>query len=87
MKKEPAGKLLEATLVAPTSIAVPGFALIYSRMWGSLLAFSLLLSLSGYYTYSSISNGKSPAIGISILLSVHFLSLTYILVAKSKGTK
>ncbi|MCO7217982.1 hypothetical protein [Halomonas sp. OfavH-34-E] len=84
MSKETAGKLLEAALLTPTSIAVPGFALIYSKMWRPFLIFSLLLLSSGYYAYLSTTSDSSPVIGTSIFLSVHFLSLSYILVAKSK---
>ena len=83
MKKE--GKLLEAALVTPISISIPGFALIYSKMWLPFLIFSFFLLASGYYAYSSLASDNSPIMGASIFLSVHLLSLSYILVAKSKG--
>ncbi|WGI25164.1 hypothetical protein QEN58_17800 [Halomonas alkaliantarctica] len=84
MKKGKEGKLLEAALVIPITISVPGFALIYSKMWRPSLIFSLLLLASGYYAYSSMASDNLPIMGGSIFLSVHFLSLSYILVAKSK---
>ena len=83
MRKEVSRKLLEAALITPISIAIPGFALIYSKMLRPFLIFSLLLLASGYY--SSTANEISHIISISIFVSVHFLSLSYILVAKSKA--
>jgi|GEM_PF-4070535 hypothetical protein len=85
MRKEVSRKLLEAALITPISIAIPGFALIYSKMLRPFLIFSLLLLASGYYSYSSTANEISHIISISIFVSVHFLSLSYILVAKSKA--
>lgn len=79
-----AGKLLEASLVTPISIATPGFALVYSKMWRSFLIFSGPLILSGYYAYSNAGNDIISLAGISIFLSVHLLSLTYVIVCKTK---
>jgi hypothetical protein len=79
--------LIEAGLVTPISIAIPGFALLYTKMWIPLLTFSILLIISGYYVYKNAINEKPLIIGSIIFLSIHLLSLSYIAVVKSKVSK
>jgi hypothetical protein len=83
----PGNLLIEASLVAPISIAIPGFALIYTKMWIPLLTFSILLIISGYYVYSNAINEKPLIIGSIIFVLIHLLSLSYIAVVKSKVSK
>lgn len=83
----PGNLLIEAGLVTPISIAIPGFALLYAKMWIPLLTFSILLIISGYYVYSNAINEKLFIIGSIIFLLIHLLSLSYIAVVKFKVSK
>ncbi|WP_147270484.1 hypothetical protein [Halomonas sp. DQ26W] len=87
MNDRMARKIIEASLVTPISIAIPGFALLYSKMWKSLLAFVILLLPVGYLIYLSIGKKAEIMLATFLLISIHFMFLAYIVVAKAKGSQ
>ncbi len=73
--------VLKASLLLPAALSIPGFALIYQKMWPSLACFAFVNALLGLAAYTYGSYERDAA--LILIITLHFLSLSYVAISKT----